>query len=218
MLVGISLWFVPMIVAVDMSGAPEYQAYRDEILFKQTVSRYAAAWHHVKPWYYFIVEVIPALWLPWSLLLFWLVPRFKAAARERDARVWLPLIWCLLVLLFFSFSPGKRGVYIHVALPALALVSLPVLDGLLERPGVRRAGWILALAFWARRCWASSRSPYTRSSRRRSRACPSRPCWSSISCSVARVSHGPSSARPSPPGRWRWARSASRSRTHSRRP
>ena len=62
-----------------MSGAPEYAAYRDEILFKQTVGRYAAAWHHVKPWYYFIVEVIPALWLPWSLLLFWLVPRFKAA-------------------------------------------------------------------------------------------------------------------------------------------
>ena len=37
----------------------EYAAYRDEILFKQTVGRYAAAWHHVKPWYYFIVEVIP---------------------------------------------------------------------------------------------------------------------------------------------------------------
>jgi len=148
MMVGISLWFVPMIVAVDMSGAPEYRAYRDEILFKQTVSRYAAAWHHVKPWYYFIVEVIPALWLPWSLLLFWLVPRFRTAARERDARVWLPLIWCLLVLMFFSFSPGKRGVYIHVALPAFALVSLAVLPGLLERPGVRRAGWVLALGFW----------------------------------------------------------------------
>jgi 4-amino-4-deoxy-L-arabinose transferase-like glycosyltransferase len=148
MLVGISLWFIPMIVAVDMSGAPEYQAYRDEILFRQTVSRYAAAWHHVKPWYYFIEEVIPALWLPWSLLLFWLVPRFKAAARARDARVWLPLIWCLLVLLFFSFSPGKRGVYIHAALPAFALVSLPVLTGLLERPGVRRAGWTLAWIFW----------------------------------------------------------------------
>jgi 4-amino-4-deoxy-L-arabinose transferase-like glycosyltransferase len=148
MLVGVSLWFIPMIVAVDMSGAPEYAAYRDEILFKQTVSRYAAAWHHVKPWYYFIVEVIPALWLPWSLLLFWLVPRFKAAARERDARVWLPLAWCLLVLLFFSMSPGKRGVYIHVALPALALTALVALPGLLERPGVRRAGWVLALGFW----------------------------------------------------------------------
>jgi 4-amino-4-deoxy-L-arabinose transferase-like glycosyltransferase len=157
MLAGISLWFVPMIVAVDMSGAPEYQAYRDEILFKQTVSRYAAAWHHVKPWYYFVVEVIPALWLPWSLLLFWLVPRFRDAFRARDARVWLPLAWCLLVLLFFSLSPGKRGVYIHVALPALALVSLPVLARVLERRGVRRAGWVLALMFWgaALAAWAA---------------------------------------------------------------
>lgn len=148
LLVGISLWFVPMLVAVDMSGAPEYRAYRDEILFKQTVGRYAAAWHHVKPWYYFIVEVIPALWLPWSLLLFWLAPRFKAAFQERDARVWVPLIWCLLVLLFFSFSPGKRGVYIHAALPALALVSLTALPQVLQRPGVRRAGWVMALVFW----------------------------------------------------------------------
>ena len=88
MLVGISLWFVPMLIAVDASGAPEYAAYRDEILFKQTVDRYAAAWHHVKPWYYFIVEVIPALWLPWSLLLFWLVPRFRSRVpRSRRARL-----------------------------------------------------------------------------------------------------------------------------------
>ena len=112
----------------DASGAPEYAAYRDEILFKQTVGRYAAAWHHVKPWYYFIVEVIPALWVPWSLLLFWLVPRFRTAFRERDARVWLPLSWVLLVLLFFSLSPGKRGVYILPALPALAIASLPFIE------------------------------------------------------------------------------------------
>ena len=148
LLVGISLWFIPMLVAVDASGAPEYAAYRDEILFRQTVGRYAAAWHHVKPWYYFILEVIPPLWLPWSLLLFWLVPRFRAAFRDRDARVWLPLSWALLVLLFFSFSPGKRGVYVHPALPALALASLPMLPELLARTGVRRAGWVLALIFW----------------------------------------------------------------------
>jgi 4-amino-4-deoxy-L-arabinose transferase-like glycosyltransferase len=136
-------------VAVDASGAPEYAAYRDEILFKQTVGRYAAAWHHVKPWYYFILEVIPPLWLPWSLLLFWLVPRFRAAFRDRDARVWLPLGWALLVLLFFSWSPGKRGVYVHPALPALAMASLPLLPDLFARPGVRRAGWVLALFFWS---------------------------------------------------------------------
>jgi hypothetical protein len=39
-------------------------------------------------------------------------------------------------------------VYIHAALPAFALTSLPVLTGLLERPGVRRAGWTLAGIFW----------------------------------------------------------------------
>jgi 4-amino-4-deoxy-L-arabinose transferase-like glycosyltransferase len=148
MLIGISLWFIPMLVAVDMSGAPEYVAYRDEILFKQTVGRYSAAWHHVKPWYYFIVEVIPPLWLPWSLLLFWLVPRFRSAFRERDARIWLPLTWALLVLLFFSYSPGKRGVYVHPALPALALASLPLLPDLFARTAIRRAGWVLALLFW----------------------------------------------------------------------
>ena len=148
MLLAVSLWFVPMLIAVATSGSPEYAAYRDEILFKQTVGRYAAAWHHVKPWYYFIVEVIPALWLPWSLLLFWLVPRFKAAFHERNARVWLPLFWLLIVLVFFSASPGKRGVYLLPALPALALAALPFIESLLSRAGVRRAGFVLAGLFF----------------------------------------------------------------------
>ena len=146
MLLAISLWFVPMLIAVANS-APEYAAYRDEILFKQTVGRYASAWHHVKGWYYFLLEVIPPLWLPWSLLLFWLVPKYKAAFQQRDARVWLPLGWVLLVLVFFSASPGKRGIYILPALPALAMASMPLLSGVLERRGVRIAGWVLALGF-----------------------------------------------------------------------
>ena len=149
MLLAVSLWFVPMLLAVASNGSPEYAAYRDELLFKQTVSRYAASWHHVKAWYYFIVEVVPPLWLPWSLLLFWLVPHFKSAWRERDARVWLPLTWVLLVLLFFSLSPGKRGVYITPALPALAIAALPFIQVLLARISVRRAGMILGAVFFA---------------------------------------------------------------------
>jgi 4-amino-4-deoxy-L-arabinose transferase-like glycosyltransferase len=148
MLGAIALWFVPMLLAVHASGAPEYAAYRDEILFKQTVGRYAASWHHVKAWYYFIAEVVPLLWLPWSLLLFWLVPRFKSAWIERDARVWLPLSWVILVLVFFSLSPGKRGVYVVPALPALAMAALPFVSEILARPGVRRAGWCLAMTFF----------------------------------------------------------------------
>jgi 4-amino-4-deoxy-L-arabinose transferase-like glycosyltransferase len=148
MLLALSLWFVPMLLTVAASGSPEYAAYRDEILFTQTVERYSAAWHHVKTWYYFLVEVIPALWMPWTLLLFWLVPRFKAAFHDRDARIWLPLGWVMLVVLFFSLSPGKRGIYILPALPALAMAAMPLLPGLLARQGVRRAGWILAGVFW----------------------------------------------------------------------
>jgi 4-amino-4-deoxy-L-arabinose transferase-like glycosyltransferase len=148
MLLAVSLWFVPMLIAVATSGSPEYVAYRDEILFEQTVNRYAGAWHHVKAWYYFLAEVIPPLWLPWSILLFWLVPRFKAAYQERDARVWLPLAWVLIVLMFFSASPGKRGVYILPALPALAFAAMPVLGGVLARRGVRITGFILAGLFW----------------------------------------------------------------------
>ena len=102
----------------------------------------------MKAWYYFIVEVVPPLWLPFSLLLVWLVPKFRNAFRERDARVWLPLAWVLLVLLFFSLSPGKRGVYITPALPALALASLPFIEALLARAGVRRAGLMLGSTFF----------------------------------------------------------------------
>jgi 4-amino-4-deoxy-L-arabinose transferase-like glycosyltransferase len=92
--------------------------------------------------------VIPPLWLPWSLLLIWLVPNFKAAYHERNARVWLPLFWVLLVLVFFSMSPGKRGIYILPALPALVFASMPFLDSLLARVGVRRAGFVLAGLFF----------------------------------------------------------------------
>jgi 4-amino-4-deoxy-L-arabinose transferase-like glycosyltransferase len=149
MLLAVSLWFVPMLIAVAASGAPEYIAYRDEILFKQTVGRYASAWHHVKAWYYFLVEVIPPLWIPWSILLFWLVPRFKAAFHARDARVWLPLGWVAVVLLFFTLSPGKRGIYILPALPVLAMASMPALGDVLARRGVKVAGFVLAGLFLA---------------------------------------------------------------------
>jgi 4-amino-4-deoxy-L-arabinose transferase-like glycosyltransferase len=142
-LLGAALWLVPMLVAVATRHDAALVAYRDEILFQQTVHRYAAAWHHVKPWYYFIVEVIPVEWLPFSVLLFWLVPRWKAAWTGRDARVWLPLAWALLALLFFSLSSGKRGIYLFPALPAAVLAAAPFLADVFQRRGVQRASLAL---------------------------------------------------------------------------
>ena len=145
-LAGIALWLVPMVVAVGLSGDPRLAAYRDEILFQQTVTRYAASWAHHAPWYYFLVEVIPPLWLPGTLLLPWLVPRWRDAWRSRDGREGLLLGWIVLVVVFFSASPGKRGVYVLPALPAFALAAGPFLADLWARRSVQRTlFWLAAL-------------------------------------------------------------------------
>jgi 4-amino-4-deoxy-L-arabinose transferase-like glycosyltransferase len=136
-LAAIAVWFVPMIVTATTSGDPEHQAYVNELLFKQTATRYTSAWHHTQPVWYFL-EVIAAYWLPFSLALPWLFPRWRDAFRARDARVWLPLGWALLVLAFFSASPGKRDMYILPMLPMVAVAAGPYLERVTTSKWFRR--------------------------------------------------------------------------------
>jgi 4-amino-4-deoxy-L-arabinose transferase-like glycosyltransferase len=144
-LAAVGVWLVPMLLSAN---TPELIAYRNEILFNQTVNRYAAAWHHHEPFWYFIVEVIPPLWLPMSALVPWLWPRWRSAFKARDVRTVLPLLWVVLVIVFFSASPGKRGVYVLPALPALAIACAPWLPELFSRVGPKRLflglGWFIA--------------------------------------------------------------------------
>src|SRR5690606_17765702 len=143
----IGAWLVPMLLAT--SGDPGLAAYRDEILLTQTARRYFDAWHHVEPFWYFLVEVIPILWLPATALLPWLVPRWRAAWRTRQLRIVLPLSWVVLVVLFFSLSTGKRGVYVLPAVPAFVLAVSPYLVELARERHVRRVMFALALAVGA---------------------------------------------------------------------
>ena len=143
-LLAVSAWLVPMLLVVAASDDPALRAYRDEILFQQTVQRYAASWHHLKPWYFFLVEVVPPLWLPASALLFWLVPRWRRDFAARRGAVWLPLAWVLVVVAFFSASPGKRGVYLLPALPAFVVAASAHLEDLLARRDVGRMSLVLA--------------------------------------------------------------------------
>ena len=138
MLLAISLWFVPMYYLVSASDNPALHAYRDNILFKQTVTRYADSWHHIKPFWYYLTSVIPVFWLPLSLALPWLMPAWWRAIKQLDARIILPAGWIVLLLIFFSLSPGKRGVYILPALPMLALISAPYCMELLSRRWLNR--------------------------------------------------------------------------------
>ena len=104
---------------------------------RQTATRYAESWHHINPFWYYLVNVIPVSWFPLSLALLWLVPTWFKRLRARDARTLFLLGWAGLVLLFFSFSAGKRGVYILPALPMVALAAGPYLAGLLQRRDVK---------------------------------------------------------------------------------
>jgi 4-amino-4-deoxy-L-arabinose transferase-like glycosyltransferase len=144
-LAAIALWLVPMVATALGGGDAEHRAYLDNLLFKQTATRYAGAWHHHQPVWYF-PAVIALFWLPFSLAFAWLWRDWRDAWRARDARTWLPLAWALLVLAFFSASPGKRDMYILPMLPAVAWAAAPYLDALLQRTGFRRALLVLALA------------------------------------------------------------------------
>jgi 4-amino-4-deoxy-L-arabinose transferase-like glycosyltransferase len=144
----IGTWFVPMMLVTSAGG--ELLAYRNEILFHQTVTRYAGAWHHHEPPWYFLTNVVPVLWLPLVALVPWLWPRWRAvlsratARAGRDTFVAVLLAWVLIVLAFFSASSGKRGVYVLPAVPALAMAAAPWLPELLRKAGPRRLVFGLA--------------------------------------------------------------------------
>ena len=134
----IGLWLVPMLAGVLLSPDPDFAAYRDNILLKQTAQRYADAWGHVEPPWYFLLKVIPWAWLPVTAVVPWLVPRWREALARRDARILVLGGWVLLLVAFFSASTGKRGVYVLPAVPAVALLAAPWARELAARAGVRR--------------------------------------------------------------------------------
>jgi 4-amino-4-deoxy-L-arabinose transferase-like glycosyltransferase len=145
--VAIALWIVPMLIAVHTSDAPEYRAYMNDILFRQTAGRYTDSWDHHQPvWYY--IGVIAFSWLPLSFAMIGAVPRWIERLKARDARFLLPLAWVVLIVLFFSFPKGKRDVYIMPALPWMALMTAPLLSEMAQRPWFRRLmfGFVVLLA------------------------------------------------------------------------
>ncbi len=89
--------------------------------------------------------MIPSLWLPWSLTVPWLIPHWKLAFLARDRRITLLLGWLILVVLFFSLSPGKRGVYLLPAVPALALLTAGFWNQLFKAAWIHRLFWGLTL-------------------------------------------------------------------------
>ncbi|MGV8923039.1 MAG: ArnT family glycosyltransferase [Thermomonas sp.] len=131
------VWLVPMLIAALSTGSGEYRAYVDDILLRQTITRYGQSWHHGQPPWYFI-EVALTAWLPTMLVLPWALPAWRRRLRRADARYLLPLAWVLLVFVFFSIPSGKRDMYILPALPMLCLALAPLLPGILRKRNAQR--------------------------------------------------------------------------------
>jgi len=138
LLIAVSLWLVPMLIQVDNNPTPDVLAYRDNILLKQTVNRYAKSWAHLQPFYYYVLEVIPLFWLPLSLFVPWLVKPIKQAFKDKDRRIIYPLVMMIFVIFFFSLSKGKRAEYMLPILPMFVLIIAPYFELLMNKKGVQR--------------------------------------------------------------------------------
>jgi len=91
---------------------------------------------HVHPFYYYVPGFLTGF-LPWSPFLVPLAARLYRDRATLDARGSLyPLVWFVVVFLFFSASAGKRTVYILPAYPAVALLLGAWWSGLIHESSV----------------------------------------------------------------------------------
>lgn len=121
------LWAIPVLTMTFWTGDPDQFHYVKTLLFKQTATRYFAAWHHIKPWHYYLSNVIPWAWFPFSLLLPWLTILWINRIRHQDPRILFFISMILAMLIFFSVSTGKRGVYLLPTSAPLAILIASVL-------------------------------------------------------------------------------------------
>ncbi|MFH1731835.1 MAG: hypothetical protein ABIF82_09320, partial [Planctomycetota bacterium] len=107
-------WLVP---ATCAGG----EAYRNEILFSQTLNRAVESYSHRQPFYYFLVR-FPMDFFPWSLLVpLALVEAVRRWRRERHGEALFPALWFAAIFTFHSVISGKRQGYLMPLLPAVGL-------------------------------------------------------------------------------------------------
>ena len=138
-------WGGSVLLVAHASGEPEYQAYVNDLFFRQTAGRYAGSWSHPQPpWYY--LPIVLFNWFPLSLAYFGAVPRWWRDLKLGEARVMLPLAWAVMAIVFFSIPVGKRDVYLMPVLPMVALAMAPYLVEICEARWLRRLCFAIALA------------------------------------------------------------------------
>ena len=97
------------------------EAYRDNILFKQTVGRVHDSWSHKQPLYYYFTN-LPFLLFPWIFFLPSAFIHLCTRRKEIKEDLLFPFIWFITTFVFFTICSGKRGLYLLPLFPAGALM------------------------------------------------------------------------------------------------
>jgi 4-amino-4-deoxy-L-arabinose transferase-like glycosyltransferase len=108
-------WYLP---AVLKGG----QAFLNETLLHQTIVRFAKGTSHVRPIYYYFIN-FPVDFLPWFLFFPGAIVYSLSKGKEGNSKEFLFLfVWFIVIFLFFSFSKGKRAIYLLPLYPAASLM------------------------------------------------------------------------------------------------
>ena len=108
-------WYLPAL----LKGGKEYF---NETIMLHTVDRFAKGSSHIRPFYYYFYN-FPADFLPWIFFLPAAIAYGLSGGRAGIKREFLFLfVWFAVIFIFFSFSKGKRGLYLLPLFPAVSLM------------------------------------------------------------------------------------------------
>jgi len=108
-------WYLPAL----LKGGREYF---NETIMLHTVDRFAKGSSHIRPFYYYLYN-FPADFLPWIFFLPAAIAYGFSGLKAGMKKEFLFLfIWFAVIFIFFSFSKGKRGLYLLPLFPAVSLL------------------------------------------------------------------------------------------------
>ncbi len=129
-------WALPALAFVQGADTSALNQFRRELTINLLGGADLLLGGPQKALWYLPLQAL-VLWMPLTLLLPWLAPVWRQRLRDRDPRTALMVGYVLAVLLFFTVLPGRHGVQILPALPAVALLVGANLGGTWWRPGVQ---------------------------------------------------------------------------------
>ena len=107
-------WVIP----ACMQGG---EAYRNEILFTQTIGRVHDSWSHQQPFYYYFTK-LPFLLFPWIFFLPSTFIYLFTRRKEIKEDYLFPAVWFMTIFTFFTLCSGKRELYLLPLFPPSALM------------------------------------------------------------------------------------------------